>query len=150
MYPGQLSESKDLDDLAWAIHANNFMSITLRFNFTAALLGFALSAVTAKGENWPQWRGPQGNGTAPAGKYLTSFSAGSGVLWKVELPGKGSSTPAVWGENIFVTAPIDFEDGVLCLDWDGNEKWRQSLGKERAGKTQESRQWFQPFPHKGR
>jgi outer membrane protein assembly factor BamB len=52
----------------------------------------------------------------------------------VELPGKGSSTPAVWGESIFVTCSIDGEDGVICLGFDGAEKWRQKLGKEEPGR----------------
>ena len=101
------------------------------------LLLFTLMALTASAsaeENWPQWRGPQGDGVAVAGDYPVTFSKSKNVKWKVELPGKGSSTPAVWGNLIFVTCAIEGEDGVICFDFDGTEKWRQKLGKEKVGK----------------
>jgi len=85
-------------------------------------------------ENWPQWRGPDGTGVAVEGEYPVTFSKSKNVKWKVELPGRGSSTPAIWGESIFVTCAIDGEDGIVCFDFDGKEKWRQQLGKEKAGK----------------
>lgn len=56
------------------------------------------------------------------------------MLWKVPLPGKGCSTPIVWDNHIFVTAPIDGQDSVLAIDWNGKELWRTKLGTERAGK----------------
>lgn len=104
------------------------------------------------GENWPQWRGPLGTGVGAAGQYPVEFSKTEGVAWRVALPGKGSSTPAVWGELIFVTCaigespePQDFgpprpnnvstaQDGLLCYDLQGNELWRRELGPERGGK----------------
>jgi outer membrane protein assembly factor BamB len=85
-------------------------------------------------ENWPQWRGPQATGVAEPGDYPVKFSSTEGVEWKVDLPGRGTSTPAVWGDRIFVTSPIDGEDGVLCYDMHGKELWRKKLGKERTGK----------------
>src|SRR5262245_12493846 len=84
-------------------------------------------------ENWPQWRGPLGNGVAADGDYPIEFSNEKGVLWKVTLPGRGSSTPAVWGEHIFVTCDIDGQDGVLCYDMKGSELWRKELGDGRPG-----------------
>lgn len=85
-------------------------------------------------ENWPQWRGPGGTGVAAEGDYPVKFSAEENVAWKVALPGRGTSTPAVWGDQIFVTCGIDGQDGVVCYGMDGQERWRQTLGPERAGK----------------
>jgi hypothetical protein len=85
-------------------------------------------------ENWPQWRGPLGSGVAADGDYPVKFSAGENVAWKVELPGLGSSTPAVWGNQIFLTCGMDGQDGAICYGLDGNEQWRETLGEERAGK----------------
>jgi outer membrane protein assembly factor BamB len=85
-------------------------------------------------ENWPQWRGPLGTGVAADGDYPVKFSAEEGVAWKVELPGRGSSTPAVWGNQIFVTCGIDGQDGVVCYGMDSQEQWRKTFGKERPGK----------------
>jgi len=84
--------------------------------------------------DWPQWRGPDGLSLAKPGDYPVEFSAEENVLWKVELPGVGSSTPAVWRDRIFVTSGIDGEDGVIAYDWNGKELWRQTLGQERPGK----------------
>ncbi len=85
-------------------------------------------------ENWPQWRGPLGTGVAADGDYPLKFSADERVAWKVELPGLGTSTPAVWGEQIFVTCGIDGQDGVVSYGMDGKERWRQTLGPEQPGK----------------
>jgi outer membrane protein assembly factor BamB len=86
-------------------------------------------------ENWPQWRGPQSNGVAPAGDYPVKFDAERGVAWKTKLPGLGMSTPAVWGGRIFLTCGIEGLDGVCAYDFAGKQLWQKTLGKERAGKN---------------
>ena len=96
-----------------------------------AILFFSTTAVA---DDWPQWRGPDGNSVAQAGDYPTEFSTTENVLWKVKLPGKGSSTPAVWGEQIFVTAGDDGKDGLQCYDFSGKLLWKKRLGFERHGK----------------
>jgi outer membrane protein assembly factor BamB len=100
--------------------------------FALVLLTHFLEANAA--ENWPQWRGPGGAGVGADGDYPVKFSGSEGAAWKVALPGKGSSTPAVWGDRIFVTCAIDGQDGVVCYDMQGKELWRKQLGKERPGK----------------
>lgn len=83
---------------------------------------------------WPGWRGPTQNQVAPAGEYPTMLDPATNAVWQIELPGKGSSTPCVWDEYIFITCDIDGQDGVLCYDLDGKEKWRVKLGEQRPGK----------------
>ncbi len=100
----------------------------------AAGLILATSSALADAKNWPEWRGPHGSGVAVPGDYPTEFSAADNVAWKVQLPGRGSSTPAVWGDRIFVTCPIDGQDGVVCYDFSGKELWRKQLGTQRLGK----------------
>jgi outer membrane protein assembly factor BamB len=96
---------------------------------------FAATALAAAAaDNWPQWRGPDADGVAPAGDYPVEFSADHGVAWQVALPGRGTSTPAVWDDRIFVTCGADGQDTVVCYDMSGHELWRQQLGPERAGK----------------
>jgi outer membrane protein assembly factor BamB len=85
-------------------------------------------------ENWPQWRGPLGTGVAAEADYPVRFSADKNVAWKVALPGRGTSTPVVWGENVFVTCGVDGQDGIVCFAMDGRERFRRQLGPERAGK----------------
>ena len=63
-------------------------------------------------DQWAQWRGPLGNGVSPGGKPPLTWSEGKNVRWKTALPGKGHSTPVVWGNRIFVTAAIPYGDPV--------------------------------------
>lgn len=53
---------------------------------------------------WPQWRGPLGTGVAPHANPPVEWSEHRNVRWKRPLPGKGHSTPVVWGDRVFVTA----------------------------------------------
>ena len=55
--------------------------------------------------NWPQWRGPAGTGVA-VGAPPATWSDTSNVAWKVEIPGRGYSTPVIWGDRIFLTTAI--------------------------------------------
>src|SRR5262249_6253607 len=57
-------------------------------------------------DNWHQWRGPLANGTAPKGDPPVSWDASTNIKWKAELPGRGSATPIVWGDQVFVVTAI--------------------------------------------
>jgi len=97
-----------------------------------------LIAATVQAQNWPQWRGPGDNGIAPQGNYPVTFSETEGILWTAEMPGKGGSTPIVWGDRIILTSAIgegrEGEDGVLCYDWAGNLLWQAKLGTQNPGR----------------
>jgi outer membrane protein assembly factor BamB len=67
---------------------------------TAAAACLASSALAA---NWPQWRGPNGDGTCPETNLPLKWSETENVAWKCPLP-DGASTPVVWGDAVFATA----------------------------------------------
>lgn len=70
----------------------------------AALSALLLASVAHA--NWPNWRGPEGDGTAPQAKNLPeTWSTTQNVKWKVELPAWSGSTPTVWGDRIFLNTP---------------------------------------------
>ncbi len=51
-------------------------------------------------KNWHRFRGPDGNGVAENAKPPIEWSGDSDNLkWKTEIPGKGSSSPIVWGDQ---------------------------------------------------
>jgi outer membrane protein assembly factor BamB len=56
--------------------------------------------------NWPQFRGPLATGVAPMGNPPTEWSESKNIKWKVPIPGRGSSSPIVWGDRIFVLTAI--------------------------------------------
>ena len=92
------------------------------------------AAAAARGDDWPNWRGPSGAGVAAGGGYVASWGPQENVRWRVPLPGLGASTPVVTGDAIVVTCAVDGQDAAICLDRTGKERWRRSLGPERAGK----------------
>ena len=57
---------------------------------------------------WAQWRGPWATGVGPKADPPVEWSENKNVRWKKALPGKGHSTPVVWGRRIFVTAAEPF------------------------------------------
>tara|TARA_R110002096_G_scaffold24760_18_gene78004 strand:- start:389 stop:1618 length:1230 start_codon:yes stop_codon:yes gene_type:complete len=64
-----------------------------------------LTLVPASAENWPQFRGPNGSGIAANAEAIPNeWSANENLAWKTELPGKGSSSPIIWGDRIFLTS----------------------------------------------
>jgi outer membrane protein assembly factor BamB len=91
------------------------------------VVALALGGVVAA-ENWPQWRGPNHDGVSTEAGLPTTWSATENVAWKLRLPGMGSSTPAVWGDRIFLTAEDGSDLVLLCVGTDGNERWKAKLG----------------------
>ena len=58
------------------------------------------------GMDWPQWRGSLGTGEAPNARPPVEWSDTENVRWKTLIPGRGHSTPIVWGNHLFVTTAI--------------------------------------------
>ena len=73
----------------------------------ALVLTAALHAADTESERfWPQWRGPHATGVAPHANPPLEWSETKNVAWKVEIPGRGSSSPVVWGNQIFLTTAV--------------------------------------------
>lgn len=88
------------------------------------------AAYGADGENWPQWRGSDGAGVTAAAGTPTEWGPDENVKWRVALPEAGNSTPAVWGDRVFLTQPLSATNqrALLCLDRaTGNERWRRGV-----------------------
>jgi outer membrane protein assembly factor BamB len=73
-----------------------------------AIANTAIAADTPQNteNNWPHWRGPNANGFAPKADPPTKWDAKTNIAWKAELPGKGSATPIIWGDRVFVLTAI--------------------------------------------
>ena len=82
--------------------------LTFRILAIACLLLPVVSSVSANelDKNWHQFRGPTGNGNAIDAKPPIKWS-GSSAKWKSEIPGKGSSSPIVWGNKIIVLSAVE-------------------------------------------
>jgi outer membrane protein assembly factor BamB len=105
--------------------------MSLRHAHPLALPLLFLAALTAPalGGNWPQWRGPTGDGVSTETGLPLEWSESKGVLWKCPLPGEGDSTPAVWGGAVFVTCQKG--DDLLLMrinKADGKVVWERTVG----------------------
>ncbi|HYE33269.1 MAG TPA: PQQ-binding-like beta-propeller repeat protein [Methylomirabilota bacterium] len=88
------------------------------------------TAVQAASETgWPSWRGPVYNGSILGGAFPTKLDANQ-PTWKAPLPGKGTSTPIVHGERVYLTSPSGGEDAVVAFDFTGKKVWETKLGPE--------------------
>ena len=78
----------------------------------AACLWFAAVTLLAgefeeqRANNWHQWRGPNADGIAAQGNPPTEWSETKNVKWKVPVPGRGSASPIVWGDRIFILTAV--------------------------------------------
>jgi outer membrane protein assembly factor BamB len=100
--------------------------------------------VSAVAEDWPAFRGADGSGVSTQKKKLPSaWSQDENMAWQVELPGPGTSSPAIYKDRIYVTCYTgynvpgeagdmdDLERHLVCLRRDnGREIWRKSVPAE--------------------
>ena len=88
------------------------------------ILAIGFTLVDTLGANWPQWRGPEMNGTAPKARDLAvTWTATENVLWRAKLPSWSAATPIIWGDTVFVTSA---EEGFVPL---------RPVGQNRPGAT---------------
>ncbi|MSV28239.1 MAG: pyrrolo-quinoline quinone [Bryobacterales bacterium] len=84
------------------------------------LVALLLAAGAAFSEDWPQFRGPLGQGHSEASGLPLTWSQKENVRWKVEIPGHGWSSPAIQGSRIWLTTAT--ENGrslrVISIDKD--------------------------------
>ena len=59
--------------------------------------------------NWSQWRGPYATGVALHGDPPVKWSESENIRWKAAIPGRGSSSPIVWGDRLFITTAVPLE-----------------------------------------
>ena len=80
-------------------------------------------------ENWPQWRGPQLNGTSRETGLPVKWTTTENIAWKLPLPELSGATPIVWNDHVFLNVA---EGGNLFL-WAvdrnrGRVLWKKPLG----------------------
>ncbi len=87
--------------------------------------------------DWPQFRGPTGQGTSNASNVPVEWSPSKNVAWKIVLPGSGWSSPVLANGRVYLTTAVSGADGnaesngsprislrAICLDAaDGRTRW---------------------------
>jgi len=96
------------------------------------LLLLATLTVAAHAEDWPQWRGPRGDGRSTETALPTTWSKTENVVWRTPLPGAGHASPVVCNGKVFtVAANAETQERLLlCLDRaTGKILWQQAVLK---------------------
>jgi outer membrane protein assembly factor BamB len=111
----------------------------------AFLLGLAagLALVTPlSAGDWPQFRGPTGQGHSADDRVPTDWSKPKNIVWKQEIPGKGWSSPIVVGGKVYLTTAAAIPDSAdlslraLCLDTkDGKVLWNKEVFRQDGKKA---------------
>jgi outer membrane protein assembly factor BamB len=107
------------------------MAILASASALAAPADVKMVEVTGEGAKyWSRWRGPSGQGQVPAGQYSDRWSSTAGVQWKVAVPGRGNSSPIVWGDRIFLTTGRDQGQRLSMIAFsrkDGAKLWETDI-----------------------
>jgi outer membrane protein assembly factor BamB len=93
-------------------------------------LAFAALSLSLRAEEWPGWRGPRGDGTSQETGIPVHWSKTRNIHWKTPIPGKGHSSPVVWGDRIFLATCLENEGKrmLLCLNrLDGRPLWQREV-----------------------
>jgi outer membrane protein assembly factor BamB len=122
----------------------------------ALALGFVvvLSANLAaqrQAQGWPEWRGPNGTGVAPAAKPPVEWSEEKNVRWKVEIPGRGSASPIIWQDRVYVltAVPAQGDPAARPATVKGNNRYVVMALDRKTGKTVWERTAREEAPHEG-
>jgi len=96
---------------------------TLLMRLITCCLLLSLYGVTPAAE-WPQWRGPDGQGHATAKNLPTEWSETKNVKWKAPIPGHGWSSPVISGNQIWLTTATD----VAATPAEKKERLKENTG----------------------
>jgi outer membrane protein assembly factor BamB len=113
-----------------------------------ALAVFSLSAFAA---DWPQFRGPTGQGTSTATALPTHWSQTQNIVWKLPIPGGGWSSPILWNHRVYLTTAVN-EGGSLslravCIDARaGKVLWNTEVLPARAVQAHQKNSHASPTP----
>ena len=111
------------------------------FTLTLFLATSAIFAGNTSASDWPQWRGPNHNGSSDATGLPTSWSATDNVKWAAALPGTSSATPVLSGDRVFIASNDESMSKLyaLCLDRKtGEVLWNKLLSESAKASSRNS------------
>src|ERR1019366_9831918 len=85
----------------------SFRKSSIIIGISACVSCLAVSQLLLAGDpgQWPKWRGPDDNGVARTDAPL-HWSDTENIKWKASIPGRGHSSPVLWGDKIFLTTAV--------------------------------------------
>ena len=103
---------------------------SIAFGVLALVIAAGASPMSrVQAESWPNWRGPQLNGTSTESGLPLRWSVTENVTWKAPMPERSGSTPIVWGDHVFVSVGEGPTLALWALDRaKGTVRWKRPLG----------------------
>src|SRR5688572_17101923 len=97
-------------------------------HLTACVLLSTLAAISARAEDWPQFRGPTGQGISTATNVPVEWDNSRNIAWKTEIPGLGWSSPVLVDGRVYLTTATGKDSNpslrAICVDAnDGKVLW---------------------------
>jgi outer membrane protein assembly factor BamB len=110
----------------------------------ALVLATALSAAPARAGDWPQFRGPTGDGQYVGPSIPTEWGPDKNVVWKMPIPGRGWSSPIIWQGRVYLTTAVEqggrYSLQAVAVDCQtGKVLWQREVFVEDTSKS--------PTPH---
>ena len=97
---------------------------------SAVILTIALNSISLA--EWPNWRGPNMDGSSSAKNIPTKFSPNENIRWSQKMSGKAASTPIISNGKVFITTTNEDKKELLAVAYDlksGKELWKHVVGK---------------------
>jgi outer membrane protein assembly factor BamB len=102
---------------------------------------FVLATTPVLAADWPQFRGPSGDGHYKGPKLPTEWGTNKNVAWKTPIPGKGWSSPIVWKAKVYLTTAVPQSNGdqslrAICVDaQSGTVDWSKEIFRQSRAKA---------------
>src|SRR2546430_14407718 len=100
-------------------------------NFALPVFLLSNLLATSRAADWPCWRGPDGLGVSNEKDLPVQWSKEQSVVWQIDLPGKGASSPIVVADRVYVTTQTQ-DSGLHVLAIDrarGQLLWDREIGR---------------------
>ena len=91
-----------------------------------------LSTTAMAQENWSHWRGPTGNGISETAKPPIEWDGEKNVKWKVAIEGKGSGSPVIWQDKVFIVTAVTEGEEAGGGQAQGRQQGRRGRGRGRG------------------
>ncbi len=102
----------------------------MKYRVFVAIVAISISAAHAA--DWPQWRGPNFNGSTDEKNLPVKWSQTENVAWSVDLPGPSAATPIVSADRVFISSVDSAADSLLAMCFDrtnGKPLWSHEVAK---------------------
>jgi outer membrane protein assembly factor BamB len=101
----------------------------MRNRIIGVLAVLILVMPAARADNWPQWRGPNLNGTTNEKDLPLKWTTEENIVWKLAMPSWSGSTPVIWRDRVFLNVADGDNLFLWCVDkTKGEVVWKQPLG----------------------